>query len=207
MKSLPPLRLGVACLLATSQLLLLAQDVPKLISQPQSQPLPETKKRVPVSQAKLLQLRPGETAEQRAARHEQELAEAEGKIAAAAKEFPLLTAPGWEKKQAIFKAELEKLKADPKFQRKPPAPPKFEPGKRPVPKTAAQLVAERKEADLALMRQQAEQVVQAHPELRAFIEQNFQWHERVFTLVGKYADNSKVREMLVNRLAHPARAK
>ena len=144
--------------------------------------------------------RPGETAEQRTVRHEREFKEAEAKVNAQAKDFPLITAPGSEKQQALFLAELAKLNDDPQFKRKAPAPSKLEPGKRPVPKTAAELRAERLAADLALMRKQSDKVLESQPKLRDFVEQYFQWHQRMFEVVGKYADNPKVRDLVASRL-------
>lgn len=216
MKTLFSVRLGVAVLLATGSNWILAQELPRLLSQTRNQtiraskseqPGAENKKRPPTINSKLLQPRPGETDSQQAERHEQELAAAEVKVAAMVKELPLLSAPGWEQKQATFKDQLDKLKNNPEFKRQLIPPYRFEPGQRPVPKTAAQITAERKEADFKLMRQQADKVLETHPELRDFVEQQFQWHQQLFALIGKYPDNRRVRDMVASRIAHPGAGK
>lgn len=208
MKSQLSLRLVAVALLATCPFDLSAQQVPALISTPTTitNALPASK-RVSVVESKLKQLRPGETVELRAARHDQEFKDAEARAAALVKDFPLLTAPGWEQKQATFRAALARLKRDPQYQPKPPAPPKALPGQRPARRTAAQFRAERHAEDMALMRKQADKVLETHADLRDFVEQLFQWHQRMFELMGKYHDNPKVRELAVSRLAQPAPVK
>ncbi len=182
------LRLGVAALLAAGQLTLAAQGVPKLISQPT--PLPVASQ-------------PKETAEARAARQAAELKEAEAAITALAKDFPLLTGPGWEEHFGKFRAELKVVQARPEFRGKAPALPRPAPGRPPQPPNVAQMHLARREAALATMRAQADKVLETRPELRAYVEQQFQWHKRLFAVQDRYPGNAKVHQLVQNRLEVP----
>lgn len=205
MKSQLSLRLVAAVFLAAGQFALPAQEAPTLISVPP----PSTNvtrlapKRPPSIQTKLKQGPPGETVEQRTLRHDLELNEAKPRLNDLENGLPLLTAPGWEAKEKAFRTELAKLKDDPAFQRthisvKPEA------GKPFIPKTVAQLRAERRDADFALMRRQADKVLESRPELRDYVEQRFQWHLRLFGILGRYHGNPKVLELVQRRLQGPA---
>lgn len=180
MKSLSSLRLGAVVLLAACHLD--AADPPTLISQPAV-------------------VKPKETLAQMTARQDQEFAAVERKVNALVKELPLLAGPGWEENYGKFRAGLAALKDEPQFKRKVPVAPKFEPGKPlPAPRTLAQTQQERRTADLALMRAQAEKVLEKQPELRDYIEQYFQWHKRLFELQDQCPGNAKVRRLVQNRL-------
>jgi hypothetical protein len=190
MNSPLPLRLGVALLLATTSLPLPAADVPKLISQPT---------------ARTLTTSPKETAEQKAARHVLEMQAAEAKITALKQTLPLLTGPNADAQLAVFQAELLKLKDHPDFKPPRPAAPKAGSARPPNFPTAAQFYAARREADLALMRRQADKVLETRPELRDYVEQQFKWHRSLFELGGQYLDNPKVHQLIRGRLgATPA---
>jgi uncharacterized protein (DUF1684 family) len=199
MKPLLPSCLGIALWLAASPADLAAQGVPKLLSQPPPPALP-----APAAAS----AKAKETDEQKAKRHTQELRTAQGRITQLAKEFPLLTGPTAEAQLAQFKAELAKLQSNPEFRLKPPAPPKLAPAQLPERKTGGQLHAERQEADLALMRKQADQVLAVRPELRDYVEQQFQWHRRLFELGGQHLDNPQVHQLIRSKLgATPPRRK
>lgn len=190
MNSPLPLRLGVALLLAMTSLPLPAADVPKLISAPATPPLAPA---------------PKETAEQKAARHVLELQAAEAKITALKQTLPLLTGPNADAQLVAFQAELLKLKDHPDFKPPRPAAPRAGPARPPNFPTAAQLYAARREADLALMRKQADKVLETRPELRDYVEQQFQWHRSLFALGGQYLDNPKVHQLIRVRIgAAPA---
>lgn len=181
MKLMLPLRLGVAFMLAAGLGQLPAADVPALISQPIT-PKPRAT--------------PKETAEQKASRHVLELRTAEGKIAALKQTLPLLTGARADAQLAAFQAELLKLKDDPDLKPLRPAAPKARPVVEPDLKTPAQLYSARREADLALMRRQADKVLEIRPELRDYVEQQFQWHRSLFELGGQHLDNPKVHQLI-----------
>lgn len=186
MKPMHSLRLGIILFVAAQPLL--AADPPK------------NTPAVPAKKGEASPGKPSETGEQKAARHDREAKQAEAKINEWAKEFPLLTGPGWEEKYGKFRAELAKVQASPEFKGKSPLFPKPNIGQTNAPPTLAQLQQARQDAAFATMRQQADKVLEKHPELRDYIEQQFQWHRRLFDLHDKHSDNPKVRQLMRNRL-------
>lgn len=188
MKITHSFRLGAAVIVAASTLVVSGADSPK---------------KLPTVGTKLQQERPGETLEQRATRHEQEFTEAKTKMGELEKDLPLLTAPGWEAKEKTFRTELAKLQDNPAFKRQASSKTRLEPGKRLAAKTKDQFQTERRDADLDFMRRQADKALEAHPELRDYVEQRFQWHLRLFAVMGKYPGNPKVLELAQRRLEGP----
>lgn len=183
MKALLSLRLSAALLVAAP---LFAADAPK--------PTPPAK-------GKSAEVKPPETAEQKTTRHAREAKDTEAKINALLKDHPLLTGPGWEENYGKFRAELARVQRSPEFKGKVPQLSPPAPGKGPpAPKSPAQVQQERREAEFGLMRQQADKVLATHPELRAYVEQQFQWHRRLFDLQDEHPDNPKVRQLVQNRL-------
>lgn len=178
MKTISKLCLGTA--------LLLAVGIPSITGADATSPSP-TPAAVP------------ETADQKSARHEREVQAAQARIAVIAGEFPLLAAPGWQGQHAKFQAALSQLEQPPRPQRTPPAPVAVKGGKLVLPQSVPP--PSPRVVDLARMRQQADQVVAAHPELRDFVEQEFRWHQRMFELRDQFPDNSKVKHLVVRHLA------
>lgn len=154
-----------------------------------------------VAKDKPAEAKPKETAEQKTARHQREAKEAETTINVLVKEFPLLTGPGWEVNYGKFRVELTKVQRLPEFRGQGPKLSPPAPGKGPpAPKSLTQLQPERREAEFLLMRQQADKVLETHPELRAYIEQQFHWHRRLYALQDEHPDNPQVRQVVQNRL-------
>lgn len=154
----------------------------------------------PAAPAPALAAKGKETPEQKSARHTREAKDAEAKINGMVKEFPLLTGPGWEQHHGTFRTELAKVQRASPSQPLVPRLPKPVLGQAPVPQTPAEFRQQRREAVLATMRQQAEPVLKAHPELRAYVEEQLGWHRRLFELQDEHPDNPKVRQLVQNRL-------
>lgn len=151
---------------------------------------------------------PKETPEQRTARQTTEAKEAEAKINAFVKDFFLLTGPGWEENYGKFRAELARVRSEPEFQHRLVLAPsvKVQFG-RPlaVPKPMAQVLQERREAELATLRQQVDKLLVKQPGLRDYAEQQFQWHKRLAELQDQHHGNAQVRQLVRNRLEAPGR--
>ena len=142
-----------------------------------------------------------ETAAQKDARHDREAQQAAAKIAEISAAFPLLTAPGWPEKRAQFLAALPAPDEPPRLttqRRTPNAGPAGQPFPS-LPLTPLKAPSPR-EADLARMRKQADQVVAAHPELRDYVEQQFQWHRRMLELRDQFPGNPRVKNLVRDSL-------
>lgn len=157
----------------------------------------------PVLAAEPAEEKPKETAAQQAVRHDVELKAVQATVEALVKEFPLLTGPGWEEKLGKFRAELAKPEVQPKATEPRPIGPAFAVNARRAPKTGAQMQTEIRERDLARMKSRSDMVVAASPELREYVEAQFQWHKRLSELRDKYTGNMKVGQFLRNRLEVP----